>query len=89
MLKVNEETLQKMEEQHPGIRENIRSFEQATLPACTRCGSSDTADVQIGVIGRTIYIATATTRFKLIPNGPKPGSYFCNACAAFFGVEFR
>jgi len=54
------------------------------LPQCPRCGSKDTADVQCGIIGRTINIAAATTRFKLIPNGPAPGKYFCNACDEFF-----
>lgn len=87
MLKVEEKALQVMEAQHPGIREQIHRFEQAVLPACPRCGSHDTADVQVGVVGRTICIAAATTKFKLIPNGPRPGSYFCNACSAFFGAE--
>lgn len=85
MLKIDAETLDDMERQHPGIRETIRWFEGQTLPACTRCGSANTADVQCGVIGRTIYLAAATTKFKLIPNGPKPGKYFCNGCRRFFG----
>lgn len=84
MLTVNNETLRRMEEQHPGIGETILYFEEATVPACTRCGSSDTANVGCGVVGRTIYIATATTKFKLIPNSPAPGRYFCNACGEFF-----
>jgi len=54
------------------------------LPACSRCGSENTADVQCGIIGRTINIAAATTKVKLIPNGPKAGACFCNTCNEFF-----
>jgi len=84
MIKVDEKTLDQMENQHPGIKETILYFENAKLPSCPHCGSENTADVQCGIIGRTIYIATATTKFKLIPNPPKPGSYFCNNCKEFF-----
>lgn len=59
---------------------------KADLPPCPDCGSEDTASVQIGVIQRTMNIAAATTKFKLIPNGPKPGPYFCNACDRFFSA---
>jgi hypothetical protein len=84
MLKIDPATLDEMERQHPGIRATIRRFEKRPLPACPRCGSANTADVQCGVVGRTIYLAAATTKFKLIPNGPKPGKYFCNGCREFF-----
>ena len=84
MLTIDEKTLNQMEAQHPGIRETIVYFEEATVPACTRCGSSDTANVGCGVVGRTIYIASATTKFRLIPNSPAPGRYSCNACGKFF-----
>ncbi len=85
MLKIDKETLDHMEKNYPGIGEAVLRFEQAALPACSHCGSENTADVQCGTIGRTISIAAATTKFKLIPNGPKPGGYFCNACSEFFG----
>jgi len=84
MIKVDQKTLDHMERLFPGILDNISQFEDAKLPACPRCGSGDTADVQCGVIGRTIHIAAATTKFKLIPNPPKPGEYFCNGCKRFF-----
>ena len=84
MLKVDRATLEKMESQHPGLGKTIVAFEDARLPACALCRSGDTANVQCGVIGRTIYLATATSKFKLIANGPKPGQYFCNKCGAFF-----
>jgi hypothetical protein len=61
MLKVKDKTLDEMEAQHPGIRKTILWFENAVLPACPHCGSEDTANVQIGIIGRTIYLATATS----------------------------
>ena len=84
MLKVDDTTLEEMESQHPGIRQTIMRFEYAALPPCPNCRSENTADVQVGIIGRTIYLATATTKFKLIANGPKPGAYFCHQCQRFF-----
>ena len=84
MLKMDEAALQKMEIQHRGIVRDILGYEEAQLPPCPHCGSGDTADVQCGMVGRTIYISAATTKFKLIPNPPKPGDYFCNACEKFF-----
>ena len=84
MLKVDKETLDQIEARHPGIIKQILRFEEAELPACAHCGSEDTADVQCGIIGRTIDIAAATTKIKLIPNPPKPGAYFCNACNEYF-----
>ncbi len=84
MLKIDKDRLNQMEREHPGIAETILRFEEATLPACSRCGSDDTADVQCGIVGRTISIAAATTRFRLDANGPKPGKYFCNSCEKFF-----
>jgi len=87
MLKINRHELVEMENQHDSIIEQIMRFESAELPACSECGSSDTADVQVGIIGRTIYLAAATTKFKLIPNLPRPGRYFCNSCKKYFGSE--
>ena len=84
MLKVNQSTLIDLEEKYPGITKQIMRFENAQLPACTNCKSDNTADVQVGIIGRTINIAAATTKFRLIPNGPKPGDYFCNDCGKYF-----
>ncbi len=85
MLNIDEDNLKRLEKQYPGIVKTILHFEHATLPTCSRCGSEDTADVQCGIVGRTINIAAATTKFKLVPNGPKPGNYFCNACNEYFG----
>jgi hypothetical protein len=87
MLKVDDEWIARVEARYPGFTENVRRFEEAALPVCSHCGSEDTADVQCGVIGRTIHIAAATTKFKLLANGPKPGEFFCNACGQYFGEK--
>jgi len=87
MLKLNQNHLDDMERQHKGILEQIMRFENAELPPCLHCGSEDTADVQVGIIGRTIYISAATSKFSLIPNGPRPGRYRCNSCKKYFGEE--
>ncbi len=83
-MKLKSDTLDELELQYPGIRQQILHFDRTSLPSCPLCGSTDTANVQVGVIGRTINIAGATTKFKLIPNGPAPGKYFCNTCDTFF-----
>jgi len=57
-----------MEEQYPGITEQIDRFKKAQLPSCPHCGSADTASVQVGVIGRTITIAASTRKIKLVLN---------------------
>ena len=72
------------ERDYPGITEQIWKFEQMTLPRCIRCGSADTADVQIGVVGRTMVIRCATKKAKFIPWGPRPGQFYCNPCHKFF-----
>jgi transposase-like protein len=84
MLKITAEQIESLESSYPGIKEQILRFEIANLPSCTFCKSNDTADVQIGVIGRTISICAATTKFRLIPNRPRPGRYICNSCGKFF-----
>ena len=73
-----------METSYPGIREQIFRFDAAELPVCPDCNSPDTASVQVGVIGRTINLCAATSKFHLIPNGPKPGEFFCNSCRKYF-----
>ena len=84
MLKVNDPTIAHLESRYPGISEQIRSFEDARLPACTVCGSANTARVICGVIGRTMHIVLATTKAKLIANGPAAGAHFCHACKKSF-----
>lgn len=70
-------------------QEQYRRFMQMEVPPCTRCGACTTASVQVGVIGLTIRLAATCHKFKLIPNGPKPGSWFCNSCQQFFDVPYE
>ena len=84
-LIIDQATLDEMERRYPGIGASIRSREEAVLPPCHHCGSADTAKVGVGAVGRTFCLATATTKFALIPNSPKPGEYRCNDCKKFFG----
>ena len=84
MLKIKPEVFPIFEKLYPGITETSMRFENAVLPLCSKCGSQDTADVQVGIIGRTIHHAGATTKFHLILNGLRPGSNFCIECKQFF-----
>ncbi|MEO8846227.1 MAG: hypothetical protein ABI704_31940 [Kofleriaceae bacterium] len=83
MLKRSPSELEALAVQYPGIVEQIAAFEAKELPACAQCQSDNTADVQVGIIGRTMAIAGATTKFHLVPNRPA-GRFFCNSCANFF-----
>ena len=84
MLRIKREDYDAYEKLYPGIIKTIMHFENAVLPACSKCGSTNTADVNVRIIGLTIHIAGATTKFHLIPNGPRPGMYFCNNCKQYF-----
>jgi hypothetical protein len=85
MLKVDQNTLDEMERQHPGLVKTIMHFENDELPACSHCGSGNTAVVNVGIVGRSIYLVTATTKVKLVPNPVnKLGKYFCQECKEFF-----
>jgi hypothetical protein len=81
---MNQNELDHLEKDYPGIGETIRRIEGRVLPACPRCGSASTATVHCGIIGRTIALAAATTKFTLVANAPAPGRYFCKACRAYF-----
>lgn len=70
-------------------QEIYQRFTRMEVPPCTRCGASNTASVQVGVIGLTIRLAATCSKFKLIPNGPKPGNWFCNSCNKFFDVPYE
>jgi len=84
MLKVSLEQLELMGLDYPGIREQVISREEAEFPLCSSCGSPNTATVSVGAVDRSMSIVAATTRIKLVPNGPKPGEYFCNDCREFW-----
>ena len=89
MIRKTEDDIKQLESQYPGITEQIWRFEQADLPACMACGSADTASVQVGVMGRTINIDAATTKFHLLLNANDEGIYYCNACHKQFGPSKR
>jgi hypothetical protein len=84
VLKVTEQWIEKAEKSYPGIRETIAHYEARTLPHCPRCGSADSATVSAGLVGRSITVAAATTKIRLLSNGPRPGEFFCNACSTYF-----
>jgi len=86
MLKISQKELRRMGKKSPGLIDDITYFEQMDIPPCPRCKSANTASVQVGVISRTMSIACATTKFKLIMNG-SPGKYFCNDCERYFGPK--
>ena len=74
-----------LEDRYPGITEQIRQFKEAELPSCPYCGLGDTADVQVGIIGRTTIIAGFTRKLRLVPNMvDKLGKYYCNSCKKYF-----
>ncbi len=83
MLKVDQKWLDEAEAQHPGIRQTIEFFEQKELPPCALCGSIDTAMVSAGIVGRSICVAAATTKIRLLGNG-HPGDFACNKCGGYF-----
>ncbi len=83
MIKVTREIIDRMEKQYPGITAQIYYYEKNQLPGCPECGQGDTAVVQVGLTGRSINIAMATSKFHLRPNG-KVGNYYCTQCQVYF-----
>ncbi len=65
-----------------------QQFARMEVPPCPRCGTCNTASVQVGIVWITIRMASTCPKFKLIPNGPKPGNWFCNTCQQFFDVPY-
>jgi hypothetical protein len=85
MLTVTEEWLRKAEETYPGFRDTLSYYESLDLPACPRCGSANSAKVTTGLVGRSVALAAATTKMKLLPNG-HPADFHCGDCDHFFDV---
>lgn len=63
-----------------------RRFSRLVVPKCPSCGSGSTATVQVGIVGLSIRLAATCHKFKLIPNGPKPGDWYCKSCSTYFDV---
>ncbi len=85
MLKMNQQEIDNLEQTYPGIRKTIDYFENLPIPACPHYGSDDTASVQVGFVGYLLAVVSATSKATMIPNGPRPGTYFCNQCRKYFG----
>ena len=79
MINFSEKDIAKAEEQYPGFRETLMSCDAVITPPCPDCGSEDTAVTGCGVVGRSIYLAAGTTKYKLICN-KSLGDFFCNPC---------
>ena len=58
----------------------LKQYTEMDVPRCTHCGATDTASVQVGLIGLTIRLAATCRKFKLLANGPNPRDRFCHAC---------
>ena len=84
MLKVNQADLNRFESEYPGIRAEIICFEAAILPRCRRCDSPNTAIVDVGIIARTMTVAAATSKYRLVPKEPRPGKFYCGDCKQYF-----
>jgi hypothetical protein len=76
-------------DQDKDYQEIYGRFLRMVVPPCAQCGSPDTASVQVGLCGITIRLAATCRKFKLIPNGPKPGNWFCNLCQQFFDIHVK
>lgn len=85
MLRVAEDSLERMEPLYPGIRKTVAYYESLNLPRCPTCASEDTAKVSAGIVSRSILVASATTKMHFISNG-HPADYYCNKCRQFFEV---
>jgi predicted RNA-binding Zn-ribbon protein involved in translation (DUF1610 family) len=86
MLKVDEAWIQAAEARYPGFRATLAHYETQARPSCPTCGSAETASVSTGIIGRTMALAAATTKIKLVPNS-QPANFYCGACDKFFDAS--
>jgi len=87
MIKISADQFTDYEQSYPGISEQILRYERGVLPPCIFCGSTDTAVVLRGIIGRTIHLASATSKVKL---SIKIGNrlFYCNTCQQPFDLLF-
>lgn len=84
MLRITPLELARKDDAYPGLAAYVHALEANPLPPCPHCQSADTATVQYGIVGRSLSIAAATTKFRLHPNPPAPGKLYCNTCAQYF-----
>jgi hypothetical protein len=83
MLKVDEATIEELEQQYPGFRKTVEYYEALKLPPCPTCGSADTAQVSAGLVGRSTNLAAVTSKIKLLANG-HPADFYCARCDRYF-----
>ena len=83
MLRISQDRIDQHERDYPGFRRLVEGWEAKELPSCPHCTSTDTAEVSAGLVGRSMRLAGATTKIKLLPNG-HPADYFCNECKRYF-----
>ena len=84
MIRLTRTQIEALEERYEGITDWITRFEKEVVYACPKCGSTDTALVQVGVVGRLLAIAAATSKVAIVLNGPKPGKYKCHVCRTYY-----
>ncbi|MGV8083775.1 MAG: hypothetical protein AB2L09_09125 [Coriobacteriia bacterium] len=81
---MDRDALAELDRQQPGIAHKVLTLEAAPLPVCPSCGSADTAAVECGVASSALCLAVATTKFRLVTEGPLPGAHYCNDCRQYF-----
>lgn len=83
MLKLPSASLSELEKQYLGIQAQIEAMEGTPSSSCPRCGREDAARITIGLVGRTLALAAATTRCHLLPSGTDESqgmTWFCRHC---------
>jgi DNA-directed RNA polymerase subunit RPC12/RpoP len=83
MLRVSRTWIDAVDEEYTGFSESVERWEASQLPRCPHCGSDETAKVSAGLVGRSIRLAAATTKIRLLANG-HPADYYCNRCKSYF-----
>jgi len=87
MVKLSRREIDRLEQQYPGFKDTLEYYENLSVPPCPRCASWDTATVSYGLVGRSINMAAATRKMKLVPNvEDRRAPFFCNACQKSFNV---
>lgn len=87
MLKIPAAELAILEKDYPGILKTIESMENSASPPCPVCGSVEASTFVVGTTGRTIALASATTRCHLVPNTKADSegmTWYCASCQHAF-----
>jgi hypothetical protein len=82
MVTTDPEWLSRAERGYPGFQKALAYYESLRLPVCPRCGGEPSTLIS-GLTGRTIALAAATTRVKLLANR-RAGNFFCSRCDELF-----